>query len=85
MTKESAQMALLLFDALLTATDRIAEKIQEAKEQGLITIEEQQARELDIESVRAKVGLPSAGVEMPVTFSDATVSTPDPTPTTHES
>lgn len=79
MTKESAQMALLLFDALLTAADGIANKIQEAKEQGLITVEEQQARELEIESIRAKVGLPISGIP---TASGATESASAGTPET---
>lgn len=60
-TLTEAQIAIALFDFLITSAERVAEKIAEARKAGVITVEEQQERVNKIDSIRTKVGLPAPG------------------------
>jgi len=57
MTPAQAQLALALFDLLLTGLEKIGQQIAEAKKQGLITVDEQQARLARVDAIRQEVGL----------------------------
>jgi len=58
MNRESAMIALALMDLLLTAAERIASQIAQARKENLITVEEQQARLARVDAIRDQVGLP---------------------------
>jgi hypothetical protein len=58
MNRESALIAMALMDLLLTAAERIASQIAQARAEGLITVEEQQARLARVDAIREQVGLP---------------------------
>jgi len=58
MNRESALIAMALMDLLLTAAERIASQIAQARADGLITVEEQQARLARVDAIREQVGLP---------------------------
>ena len=51
-------IALALMDLLLTAAERIASQIAQARKENLITVEEQQARLARVDAIRDQVGLP---------------------------
>lgn len=51
------QEALVLLDFLAEMTDKVVSKIEEAKKEGLITIEEQQQLRDREQEIRKKVGM----------------------------
>jgi hypothetical protein len=57
MTPQQVALALALFDLLLTGLEKIGQQIAQAKKEGLITVEEQQARRDRVDAIRKEVGL----------------------------
>jgi hypothetical protein len=55
MTPLEAQTALAILDLLLTGADKVAEKVAEARRQGLISVDEQATRKAQIDALRLKV------------------------------
>ena len=58
MNRETALIAMALLDLLLTAAERVASQIAQARTEGLVTVEEQQERLARVDAIRAVVGLP---------------------------
>lgn len=58
MTAIEVQAALALMDGLLTMGSAIANKIEAAKREGLVSVEQQQAQMDKLAEIRAKVGVP---------------------------
>ena len=58
MNRETALIAMALLDLLLTAAERIAGQIAQARKEGLVTVEEQQERLARVDAIRSIVGLP---------------------------
>lgn len=57
-TPAQAQAALAALDAALTVAEFIGRQIAEARQAGVISIAEQEARLAKIDQIRAEVGLP---------------------------
>lgn len=57
MTPTQAQLALALFDLLISGVEHVAKKIAQAKKEGLITVAEQQDRLNRVDAIRKEVGL----------------------------
>lgn len=58
MTPIEAQQALALLDLLLTGVSHVSAQVAQARAEGLITPEQQQARHDLLEALRARLGSP---------------------------
>lgn len=54
--QKEAESAILAFDVLLTLLDLASKRISELRQEGVITVEQQQARIDRINDIRQKVG-----------------------------